>query len=245
MGASLATVLMISRLQEELVRGPEEHPRYGRCLLVCPTIETARAGRFPTQALVVTSAARKLIALSKDGERLQSVLVVGGSHDPTSHPEFHQISQNLRELMNKWFPKASLTLISNSPDLRRAQVRHSLNWYDQPILRLPAGTQKTYVALTGEPPGEFKQIVENMGRLEIERLIVEGRFVRGEVDNTRETELRAWIRKVGEIRPAGVHITTPQKPTGSKVKPVTKTRMTQIAELVTEKTGIPVEVCLG
>ena len=29
-----------------------------------------------------------------------------------------------------------------------------------------------------------------------------------------------------------------------KSKPITKTKMTQIAEMVTEKTGIPVEVCL-
>ena len=235
---------MITRLREEVVRGPEDHPRFGKCLRIVPTLETARAGRFPSQALVVTSAARKLMALSKGGDRLQAVILHGEDKDPTTHPDFPEISQNLRELVNKWFPKASLVLISETPDLRRPQARHALNCFDQPILRLPAGTQKVFKALTGEDGAEFRQMVEDMGRLDSERLIVEGRFVQGRVDNSTDPELRAWIRKVGEIKPAGIQITTPAKPQ-DKVKPVPKSRMAKIAELVTEKTGIPAEVCVG
>ena len=232
---------MISKLQEEVVQGPVEHPRFGKTILVTPTVETTRANRYPSQAVVVTAAARRLIALSKDGERIQAVLMEGGAKDPTHHPEFAEISQNLRELMNKWFPKGLLCLISDDPDLSRPLVRHALGFYDQPILRLEAGTQKTFAALTGGPPKHFKEVVELMGRLELERLIVQANFVRGEPDNSKESEVKAWIRHLDEIRPAGVHITTPHKASGT-TRPITKTRITQIADLVTEKTGIPVEV---
>lgn len=231
---------MISQLQEEVVQGPLEHPQHGKCLVVRPTIGTARAGRFPTQAVVITSAARRFITLSKDGEKLKSIVVEAAEEDPTIHPEFHEISRNLRELTNKWFPKANLCLLSDRPELSRPQVRHALGFYDQPILRLEAGTQKTFAALGGNS-SEFKDIVTYMGRLELERLIVYADFVRGDVDNSQDNEIKAWIRHLGVIKPAGVHISTPRKAEG-KTKPVTKTRMGQIADMVTEKTGIPVEV---
>ena len=235
---------MIAQLQEEVIQGPVEHERLGRVIVVRPTIETARANRFPSQAVVITTAARRLMSLSKEGERVQAVLVLGDKKDPTVHPEFHEISQNLRELMKKWFPKGLLCLVSDAPELGRPQTRHALSFYDQPIVRLEAGTQKTFTALTGGKPGSFKAVVNDLCRLEIERLIVQARFVRGErVDNSKEAEVNAWVRHLAYIKPARVHISTPEKQVKGAGKPVTKTRMAQIAELVSAKTGIAVELC--
>jgi len=231
---------MIAQLLADVVEGPLDHPTLGKTVVVRPTIETARAGRYASQAIIVTTAARRLIELSKGGERVQTVLVEG-EKDPTTHPEFHEISENLRELVNKWFPKAELCLHSEIPDLGRPQTRHALCFYDRPMLRLDAGTQKTFAALTGESPQIYKEIVENMGRLEIERLVLHAELVRGDVDNSKDAEIRAWIQKVNTIKPASLVISTPAK-ARDKRRPITKTRMTQIAELATEKTGIPVEV---
>jgi len=84
--------------------------------------------------------------------------------------------------------------------------------------------------------------IENMGRVESEKLIVQASFVRGDVDNSKDNEVNAWIRHLTEIKPASVQISTPDKAKSKGEKPITKTRMAQIAELVTTKTGIPVEV---
>jgi hypothetical protein len=233
---------MIARLQEEIVLGPLEHVRLGRSVVVRPTVETMRANRFPTQAIVVTAVARKLIELVRASEKISALVVEGGNDGPTKHPEFHQISENLRQLLDKHFSKALLCLVSEATPLDSPNLRHALTFYDQTILKLDAGTQKTWAALTGSNPKQFKGVVESLGRLGADRLIVQTRFVRGEVDNSNETEVKAWIRQLTEIRPAGVHITTAAKAKGKKEIPVTKSRMSQIAELVTTKTGIPVEV---
>lgn len=234
---------MTSTLQQDVVQGPVEHPRFGKALVVRPTIGTNRANRFPSQAVIVTAVARRLIELSREGERIKSVVVEGDLDDPTKHPDFHEISQNVRELVNKHFPKADLNLVSDIPSLDRPQVRHALCFYDRPFVRLEAGYQKTFAALTGADPKQFKGMVENMGRLESDRLIVQARFVRGAVDNSKANEVNAWIRHLTEIKPATVQISTPSRAKkGTRTKPITKTRMTQIAELVTAKTGIPVEV---
>jgi wyosine [tRNA(Phe)-imidazoG37] synthetase (radical SAM superfamily) len=235
----------IARLTEEIVQGPEEHPRLGRAVVVRPTIETVRANRYPTQAVVVTAVARKLIELSRAGDKIQALVVVRGQETPTRHPEFHEISENMRQLLDKHFPKAGMHLITEATTLDTPALRHALTFYDRTFLRLDAGTQKTWAALTGSPPKEFKSIVESMGGLGNERLIVETRFVRGEVDNSSDTEVKAWIRHLTEIRPSGVQISTLPKAKGKKEVPITKTRMNQIAELVTSKTGIPVEVVPG
>ncbi len=231
---------MIVQLQSEVVQGPLDHPRFGRILVVRPTLETSRSNRFPSQAVVITAAARKLIELTRLGEKLQAVVVEGEPHDPTKHPEFHEITENLRQLLDKHFPKADLVLVSDQPMLDRASVRHALTLYDRPVLRLEAGFQKTFAALTGGDPKAFKDMVEQMGRLGKDRVIVQATFVQGEVDNSSDNEVKAWIKHLTEIKPSRVQITTLAKQKGRK--PVSKARMTQIAELVTSKTGIPVEV---
>lgn len=236
---------MILQLQEEIVRGPEEHPDFGRTLFVKPSIETPRQNQLASQAVVITAVARKLITLSREGYKLQSVLVEAGDLDPTSHPDFNAISENLRELINKHFNKAKLILISEAPDLQRAQARHAVTLYDLPILRLDAGTQKTFQKLTGDSGDVFKNRVESMARLETERLIVETRFVKAPADNSGDVELRHWLKHLEDIRPAKVRIFTPPKPVGKTLKPVPKTRMGHIADLVNEKIGVPVEVLAG
>ncbi len=224
----------------DVVRGPEEVPTFGKSLSLEPAQPTTRPDRFPTQAVIVTAAARRIIELSKAGERLESI-VVHGRIDPTLHPEFREISENLRELSAKWFPKAQLTLYSEQPSLENAQVRHALFAYDRPVLRLEAGTQKTFTALSGRPGAEFKALVEDMGKLELRNLVVRANFVRGGVDNSTESEVRAWLRYLGVIKPAVVQISTPEK-AADGLKPITKTRFGQIAEMIGEKIGAQVEV---
>jgi hypothetical protein len=233
---------MIAQLQEEIVQGPLSHPRLGRILLMRPTVQTLRAGRFPTQAIVVTAVARKLIELVRATEKIQALVVEGGNDGPTKHPEFSPICENVRQLLDKHFPKAQMCLVCDATPLDNPNLRHALTFFDQTILRLDAGTQKTWAALTGANPKDFKDVVESLGRLGPERLILQTRFVRGEVDNSSDSEVKAWLKHVTEIRPSGVHITTPAKARGKKEVPVPKTRMSEIAELVTTKTGIPVEV---
>ncbi|MFT5288808.1 MAG: wyosine [tRNA(Phe)-imidazoG37] synthetase (radical SAM superfamily) [Planctomycetota bacterium] len=233
---------MILQLDEEIVRGPEDHKELGRTLFVRPSIKTPRQNRLASQAVIITAVARRLIELAREGIKLKAVLVEGGKLDPTVHPEFDAISQNLRELLNKHFNKAKLVLVSERPDLQLAATRHAVTLYDLPILRLDAGTQKTFRALTGDTGEVFKTRVESMSRLETERLIVETKFVREPADNSSDSEVRHLLRLLEDIRPAKMRIFTPPKSAAKNIKPVPKGRMGEIAELINEKIGVPVEV---
>lgn len=232
--------MTITTLLEDVVRGPQELPLVGKCLTIEPVRETTRANRYPSQAVVVTAAARRIIELSKAGDRLESIVVLGDL-DPTMHPEFREISENLRELCNKWYPKAKLTLISDNPELGDLEICHALLAYDRPIVRLEAGTQKTHTALSGRPGKTLKEAVEGLHRIEHRNLVVRTQLVRGKIDNSTDSEIKAWIRFLGQVKPSLVRLSTPAKAQGD-CKPITKTRMNQVVNEVSEKVGVQVEV---
>jgi hypothetical protein len=76
--------------------------------------------------------------------------------------------------------------------------------------------------------------------------VVQARFMRGDADNSGETEVKAWIKRLSEIRPREVHLINseprPTSRTAKKGKLVPKSRLTEIAAEVTKKTGVPVQV---
>lgn len=233
---------MVIALEQELVSEPFEHERYGLSVQVHPTVELGRNGRFPSQAVVITTAARKLIELSKGGVKIKAILVHSDGRDPMLHPEFREISENLRELVRKWFPRAQMILSASSLHLEDHQARHALNSYDRPVLRFSAGTQKVFGMVTGEKPNQLTKVVDNLCRIEHEHLVILARFTRGEVDNSTDNELKAWMKHIERVKPSTVEITTPAKAHKNGGKPVTKTRMKTIAETLADKTGIPVEI---
>lgn len=231
---------MASTVLVDVVRGPEDLAGFGRSLLLDPVQPTTRPDRYPTQAVIVTNAARRLIDLSKGGERLDSV-VVQGDLDPTMHPEFTEISGNLRELCRKWYPKAQLVLFSRSPQLEDPLVRHALLAYHTVVVRLECSTQKTFRALTGRDGGDLKALLEQMGHLDHRNLVIRANFVRGTLDNSTDAEVKGWIKALQGIKPATVQLETPARPVEG-IKPVTKTRLTEISEQVAEKVGSQVEI---
>lgn len=235
---------MTSTLEPELIFGPLDHPRYGTILEIHPTVDTTRKGRFASQAVVVTTAARRMIELSKGGQKLAAILVTGKENDPTLHPEFREISENLKELAHKWFPRAKLTLEAGPLHLADAQARHVLTCYEQPILRFGAGTQKTFSGLTGAKGAELKRVVDDLAHIEHENLTFDVVLVRGDVDNTSASELRGIAGTLGATKASKIAVRTLAKATtwnGKKLKAATKTQVEAAVAEFTAKTSCTVE----
>lgn len=225
-----------------ILHGPLKSKRYGSTLVLDlgsqeVALAVSRSNRMPRASVVVTTAAREIIRLSKGGEKVESIVVLGSEVDPTGHPSFLEIVENVRDLRNKWFSKAKLILLSDEPDLEEYRVRHALGIFDRPVIRMEWGTTKTFAAMTGRKSTELATIVKHLGSLE--RVVVSATFQRGKLDNSTDSELRGWLKRLGEIKPAELHVSNlNEKVTGQK--PVTPTRIKQIVEQVGEKTGIPV-----
>ena len=196
----------------------------------------ARANQHPSAGIIVTSAARKIIELSKAGEKLKS-LIVAGDVEPTTHPNFLEITENVRDLRNKWFAKASLVLLTDGSGLDSPEARHSILIYDRPVVRIDWGTAKLFTAMTKEKSTVLKERMERL--VGLEKLVVQTVFVQGGPDNTTATEVRAWIKRIEELRPREVVIRTiPKGKRGQKPKPVATTVLEKISGELAEKTGI-------
>jgi hypothetical protein len=228
--------------------GPKKTERLGTALAVDLgshdlALAVSRDNRMPRASVVVTTAARNMIRISKAGEKAEAIVVWGSHSDPTRHPDFREIAENLRDLRNKWFGKAKLCLISHDPQVDDADLRHVLGVFDKVFLRVEWGTAKTFAALTGRKSGEFATFLSHIGHLE--HLIVTARFLKaGEIDNSSDAEVKAWLKKIAELKPREVMVlnSAEAKIGGKKVKSATAKRLAEIVAEVTAKTGVPAAV---
>jgi hypothetical protein len=229
---------------DSIITGPTRTPRWGLALKIDlgaldSTLAISRDNRLPRPAVVVTLAAQEMMRLSKGGDKVKSILVSGSEVDPTLHPGFREITENLRDLRNKWFPRAKLCLISDHPELERLEVRMALGIYDNAVVRLEYGTTKTFAALTGRKSTQLGEIVQHLSSLD--RVIVRADFVRGKVDNSTENEVKGWIKRLRDVAPHEVQLSSPPpKAAKGRRQGITKTRMEQIVELINDEVGATV-----
>lgn len=187
--------------------------------------------KMPTPGVIVTSAARRIIELSKAGEKYES-LVVTGNLEPTEHPELSEVVENLRQLRDKWMAKTALCLVSRDLSPTAAHLRHVIGMFDKPIVRFEWGTAKAFAADTRRPSSDLKALVDLLTGLD--KLILQASFSDG---SAGPAEVKNWIKKVGEIRPREVHLGSPE---GKSALPTA--RLEKIAAELVEATGIPAHV---
>lgn len=230
----------LALLQLEVVRGPSKLAGIGHALEILPTADTGREGVFPGQAIIVTTAARRMIEMSKASEKLDAVAVTGAI-DPLVHRDFREITENLKELGKKWYPKVPLCLVASVLNLENSDARHACSIYDRMLVRLDAGTQKVFgQTQPGARAKSLKDAVEQLAAVEHPRLILQACLSQGDVDNVSETEQRAWLTVLARLRPAQVQLAVPAKGSKGRKAPA-KSKLDEIAARVTEKIGAPVQ----
>lgn len=205
-----------------------------------PTDIDLRPRNIPSAGVIVTCSARRIIELSKGGEKVARILVAGNG-EPTRHPGFQEITENLRDLRDKWFPKAKLRLLSRTVDLSDNDIRHMVTIYDRAVIRFEWGTAKTFQSFTGVPSTQLKLLQDQIAGLD--RLVVQACFRKqGAVDNASETEVKNWIKRLVAIKPAEVEL-APMESKAKGVRGATASRLEKIAAQVTEELdGVPVEI---
>ncbi len=236
--------MSVRQESNQLLHGPAR-TRLGRTLildLTAPQLQMVveRGSTLARGSVVVTTCARRLIELSRGGEKVNTVAVVGSEGDPTDHPDLREVTENLRTLRDKWFPRAKLVLMTDSRDLEGWDLRATFGMYDKVFLRYEWGTAKVFSAATGDKGTQLGVLTRQLQGLD--HLVVQANFFRGDLDNSTEREVTNWIKKLQEVQPREVHILTGAGPQTRKVKPVTPTRRKQIAEEAAECLGVTVSI---
>ena len=198
---------------------------------------------LPTREEVRMALEEKLKDMQANGPA-PDVLTFAGNGEPTAHPHFPEIIEDTLALRDKYFPKAKVSVLSNSTFIDRPVVFEALNKIDNNILKLDT-VDEEYIHLLDRPNGKYsvKKIIEKMkefkGNCIVQTMCLKGSYQGKDVDNTSDKYVLPWIEAVKEIAPRQVMIYTIDRETPDHdLQKATHEELDRIVALL-EKEGIP------
>ena len=168
--------------------------------------------KLPTREEVRTALENKLKEMQAEGIA-PDVFTFAGNGEPTAHPHFPEIIEDTLALRDAYFPKAKVSVLSNSTFLSRPAVFDALNKVDNNILKLDT-VDDEYIRLVDRPNGKYAvaDIIEKLkafkGNCIVQTMFMKGTYQGKEVDNTSDKYVLPWIKAVKEIAPRQVMIYT-------------------------------------
>ena len=201
---------------------------------------------FPTIECVREALEKRLKDMSVNGPA-PDVLTFAGNGEPTLHPLFPEIVDDVCMLRDRYFPKAKISVLSNSTQIFKPEVFAALEKVDNNILKLDTA-DTDYIRLVDRPAGryELERLVDRMkdfkGKLIIQTMFMKGKYEGMDVDNTSDRFVLPWINAVKKIAPSQVMIYTIDRETPDHdLKKATHEELDRIAVLLRNE-GLNVSV---
>lgn len=201
---------------------------------------------FPTREEVRTALENRLLDMQQNGPT-PDVLTFAGNGEPTAHPHFPEIIEDTLALRDKYFPKAKVSVLSNSTFIHRPAVFDALNKVDNNILKLDT-VDEAYIHEVDRPTGKYSiaSVVEGLksfkGNCIIQTMFLKGSYKGMDVDNTSDKFVLPWLEAVREIAPRQVMIYTVDRETPDHdLLKATHEELDRIAVLIKEA-GLEVSV---
>ncbi|WP_321425303.1 radical SAM protein [uncultured Bacteroides sp.] len=197
---------------------------------------------LPTREEVRIALENKLKDMQANGP-VPDVLTFAGNGEPTSHPHFPEIIDDTIELRDRYFPKAKVSVLSNSTFINRAKVFDALMKVDNNILKLDTVSEE-YIKRVDRPAGHYdlNEIIDRLkafkGHVIIQTMFMKGSFQGNNVDNTGDEFVLPWLETVKAIAPSQVMIYTIDRDTPDKnLLKATHQELDRILELL-KRNGI-------
>jgi wyosine [tRNA(Phe)-imidazoG37] synthetase (radical SAM superfamily) len=191
---------------------------------------------FPTAAEVIASLSSAMDScIATTSERLH--LTVAGNGEPTMHPQFTKIAQEIKEWRDQSVPGLKLALLSNGYRIDQPEIREAMTYFDEPIIKLDCATPEK-IQSVNQPVFSFhlEQFIEDLSKCE--RMIIQTMFVKGYNDGA--DDLRKWMEALKKIQPSEVQIYTISRKPPNPISPISNRELQSIANVTTSLIGIPV-----
>lgn len=196
---------------------------------------TGKAGISPREE-VRTALEKKLSAMKEAGDRLD-VITFSGNGEPTLHPDFGGVVDDVIALRDKYYPAVRISVLSNSTMIDRPQVVEALKKVDNNILKLDSAIDETIrlINVPGNRNFNAQTVIEQLkafnGQCIIQTMMLRGEHNGRVVDNTTEPEIEALLAAYREIQPKEVMLYSLDRPTPeSQLKKVERDELEAIAE---------------
>lgn len=159
---------------------------------------------------VMQAIEHKLKSCAESNTPVDSI-TFSGNGEPTLHPQFDQIIDQLIPLRDKYYPQAVISCLSNATQLMRPEICAALKRIENPILKLDAGTQEMLDIINAPTiPVDIQQVVNELCTFN-GNLIIQTMFLSGEqdgiaFDNSKGESFVQWLDFVKRIHPKRVMI---------------------------------------
>ncbi len=174
--------------------------------------------------------------------RTINYLTFSGNGEPSLHPDFPEIVQLTRELVNKIRPEAKVALFSNASLLTKPAVLETLGLIDLSMMKLDSGDSKTFQAINQPAISvKFGDVIRSLKS--VPSLIIQSMLFDGEVNNIKGESYYQWVDALASLNPDAVHITSIERPTANDtLKSVSAKRLREIQEHLQVKLDSDVKV---
>lgn len=182
--------------------------------------ERRAKGSLPTREEVSSALERQLQKMQQEGPR-PDVLTFAGNGEPTLHPDFPEIVEDVTKLRNQYFPEARISVLSNSTQISKEKIRKALLKTDNPIMKLDTADAQ-YIHFVDRPQGNYvvndivKYLAEMGDKVIIQTMFMEGAYEGKSVDNTTDEYVAPWLEVIKKIGPRQVMIYTIDRETPVK-----------------------------
>lgn len=201
----------------------------------------------PSRDTVKKQLKRKLEEMKAQGETLD-VITFSGNGEPTLHPEFKKVVEDVLRLRTTYYPDAKVSVLSNSTMAGKQQVAEALLKVDNNILKLDSALPRTFRILNRPgspnclPEGVIADLKKFSGQCVVQTIMVRGEFEGEHIDNTTDEELDALLSAYLQIKPREVMLySIDRKTPAENLEKVTKEELERIARRFRDA-GITVQI---
>lgn len=203
---------------------------------------------LPARADVARLLEDKLAALQAEGAPVDAI-TFSGNGEPTLHPDFAGVIDDTLALRDRYYPQASVSVLSNSTMLDRPEVVAALRRVDNAIMKLDSVNDDTIRALDRPTRQGFTadsviaQLADMGSGAVVQTMITRGSHEGRVVDNSTPEEVDGLIEAYRRIGPGRIMLYTVDRPTPERsLQRVPRAELDAIASRITSETGIAVEV---
>ena len=201
----------------------------------------------PSRDAVKKQLRHKLMEMKQAGQTLD-VITFSGNGEPTLHPEFKKVVEDVLRLRTEFFPDAKVSVLSNSTMAGKPDVVQALLKVDNNILKLDSAMPHTFRVLNRPPSpnclpeGVIADLKRFSGNCIVQTIMIRGEYDGERFDNTTDVELDALLSAYLEIRPREVMLySIDRKTPAENLVKVSKEELERIAEHF-RSAGIKVQV---
>jgi len=164
---------------------------------------------IPSRESVKKQLRHKLTEMKAAGQTLD-VITFSGNGEPTLHPEFKKVVEDVLRLRTEFFPEAKVSVLSNSTMAGKPAVAEALLKVDNNILKLDSAIAHTFIAINRPaspnciPEGVIADLMRFKGQCVVQTIMLRGEYEGKHFDNTTDEELDALLQAYKRIEPREV-----------------------------------------